>query len=359
MSLRVPRQKVSPPAGPEGGVYPAEEDFRPAWWLPWPHAQTVWRRLAGRRRPEPYAREVLETPDGDELVVDRLEGPAGSPILVILHGLEGSSFSIYVQDLLRLARERGWRGAALNFRSCARDPGRPGRMLPNRRPRLYHSGETGDLGFLLSTLAGREPEAPLFAAGVSLGGNVLLKWLGENPKQTVVRAAAAISTPYDLAEAARHLEKGLGRLYTGGLLRTLRAKALELARRFPGVPIDAARARGARTFWEFDDAVTAPLHGFSGALDYYTRSSSLRFLQLIETPTLCLSARDDPFLPAEVLDRARRAASRAVRLAVTARGGHAGFVTSRGANFGVRHVFVYYSSQCAPRGSSSPAPSTT
>jgi predicted alpha/beta-fold hydrolase len=325
------RDSPGHPAGagkPEGGVYPAAGEFRPAWWLPGAHAQTIWRRLGGPRRRLPFRRETLETPDGDDLVVDWLEGAPGSPILVVLHGLEGSSFSGYAQLLLAAARRKGWRGAAMNFRSCARDLDRPRRMLPNRRPRLYHSGETEDLGFLLQSLSRREPGAPLFAVGVSLGGNVLLKWLGENPGQSALRAAAAISTPYDLAAGARHLERGWGRLYTAGLLRTLRAKAVAAARRFPeaAARIDAARAGSARTFWEFDDAATAPLHGFAGADDYYARSSSLRFLPSIRTPALCLSAENDPFLPADVARRSRQAASPEVRFVLTERGGHVGFV---------------------------------
>jgi hypothetical protein len=260
--------------------------------------------------------------------VDRLDGPAGAPVLVVLHGLEGSSFSVYVQGLLRLAAARGWRGAAMNFRSCARDPVRPRRALPNRRPRLYHSGETSDFGFLAATLAAREPGTPLLAAGVSLGGNVLLKWLGENPGQTSVRGAAAISTPYDLAAGARKLERGIGRLYTASLLSTLRAKALAAARRFPEVAarIDIERTRRSGTFWEFDDAATAPLHGFAGADDYYARSSAIGYLGAIATPTLAVSALDDPFLPAETVTRAQDAASSHVRFAVTPHGGHVGFV---------------------------------
>lgn len=326
MSLRGSDTKVSPE--PEGAVYRAGRPFRPAWWLRGSHAQTVWGPVARARRAVRFAREVLATPDGDELVVDWLEGPAASPVLVVLHGLEGSSRSAYVQGLARMARGRGWRAAAMNFRSCARDPDRPGRWIPNRRPRLYHSGETGDLDFLLRVLAARDPGATLVAAGVSLGGNVLVKWLGENPGQDVVRGAAAVSTPYDLAAGARHLEKGLGRFYTAGLLATLRVKAEEAARRFPeaAARIDLARARAARTFWEFDEAATAPLHGFAGADDYYARSSSLSYLPRVKTPTLCLSASDDPFLPSEVLERARRAASPSVRLAVLEAGGHAGFV---------------------------------
>jgi uncharacterized protein len=328
LSLRGPGRKVSPAAQPAGEVYLPGRAFRPAWWLAGAHPQTVWGRLARGPRLFSYARETLETPDGDELLVDRLDGPVGSPILLVLHGLEGSSYSVYVQGLLRLAGSRGWRGAALNFRSCARDPKHPGRMLPNRRPRLYHSGETSDLDLVVRSLAAREPGVAVLAVGVSLGGNVLLKWLGENSGQVFVRAAAAISTPYDLAAGARHLELGLGRVYTAALLSTLRVKALEAARRFPeaAVRIDVARARRARTFRAFDDAATAPLHGFAGADDYYTRSSSIRFLPEILTPTLCVSSLDDPFLPGDIVERARQDAPAAVHFAVTEKGGHVGFV---------------------------------
>ncbi len=309
-------------------MYRGAGEFRPAGWLPGAHAQTLWGRVARGRRRLPFERERFETPDGDELFVDWSGGPAGRPILIVLHGLEGSSFSLYVQGLLARADRAGWRGAAMNFRSCARNPLRPSRALPNLRPRLYHSGETGDFDFLVRAIAAREPGVEMAAVGVSLGGNVLLKWLGENPGQKLVRRAGAISAPYDLAAGARKLERGVGRLYTGALLRTLRAKALDTARRFPeaAARIDLARTRRARTFREFDDAATAPLHGFAGVDDYYARSSSIGFLASIDTPTLCISARDDPFLPAEAVDRARLAASPAVRFTVSERGGHVGFV---------------------------------
>lgn len=274
-------------------------------------------------------REALETPDGDELLVDHVEGPAGSPRVIVLHGLEGSSNSVYAQGLLLEIRRRGWRGAAMNFRSCARDPGDLSRMLPNRRPRLYHSGETEDLDFLARTLAAREPAAPLFAVGVSLGGNVLLKWLGEARGERPVTAAVAISTPYDLAASGRNLETAVGRFYTGRFLVTLKTKAAEVRTRFPEAAgkIDLPRAFAARTFWEFDDAANAPLHGFAGADDYYRRASSLAYLPGIRTPALCLSAQDDPFLPAEALERARRAAPPGVEFLVTSGGGHIGFVS--------------------------------
>ena len=161
-------------------------------------------------------------------------------------------------------------------------------MLRNRRPRLYHSGETSDLDYVIANLASREPETPLLAIGASLGGNVLLKWLGENPGQRMVVAAAAVSTPYDLAAGARHLETPLGRLYVGGFLGTLRPKALDVIERFPqaAARIDRTRLLRSRTFRDFDDAATGPLHGFAGAEDYYSRSSSINFLGRIQTSTV-------------------------------------------------------------------------
>jgi predicted alpha/beta-fold hydrolase len=290
--------------------------------------------LTRSRRLVPCRRETWETPDGDELVLDRIDGAVfGSPRLLVLHGLEGSSESVYVQGLMALARARGWSGVALNFRSCARTPEDHDVWIPNRRPRLYHSGETTDLAFVLSRLAGEaeaDPSAagPLVVAGVSLGGNVLLKWLGENPDQRTVAAAAAISVPFDLGAGGRHMESGFGPFYTRHLLSTLTVKAEDLAARFPeaGARLDLPRLRRARTFFEFDDAGTAPLHGFAGARDYYERSSSLGFVGRIATPVLAISAADDPFLPASVLDSVARAKSSAVELLVTRRGGHAGFV---------------------------------
>ena len=306
----------------------AEGLFRPLWWLAGSHAQTAWGGLTRSRRQVTFRRESLQTPDGDELVLDHLDGAAGAPRLLVLHGLEGSSFSAYVQGFLALARDRGWRGVALNFRSCARRLDDPSVWIPTRRPRLYHSGETGDLGFVLRHLAEADPGSALSAVGVSLGGNVLLKWLGENPAQTALAAAAAVSVPYDLGAGARYMDGGIGRIYVRRFVRTLSVKAAGLAARFPEVAarIDVPRARAANTFREFDDAATAPLHGFAGADDYYAQSSSLEFVEKIATPTLCLSAQDDPFLPRRVLDEVRERASSSVELWTTARGGHIGFV---------------------------------
>jgi predicted alpha/beta-fold hydrolase len=302
--------------------------FRGAWWLPGAHLQTVWGQFTRARTLVPFEREILAAPDGDDLVLDHVAGEPGSPRLLILHGLEGSSYSVYVQGMALLAAARGARVTVLNFRSCARDPAEVTRWLPNKRPRLYHSGETTDLDHVARTLAAREPAAPLVAVGVSLGGNVLLKWLGEHPEQSVVRAAATISVPYDLDAGARHLTSRLGTLYVRHFLPTLLAKSTHLVGAFPeaAARVDLERARRAQTFHAFDDAATAPLHGFSGADEYYARSSSLGYLERIATPTLCISAEDDPFLPRAVLRLVAERAPAGVELLVTRRGGHVGFV---------------------------------
>jgi predicted alpha/beta-fold hydrolase len=301
-------------------------DFAPAWFLPGPHFQTVWGRISRPRRLVSLRREVIETPDGDELVLDHLDAASPSPIhFVLMHGLEGSSASVYIQGILSVIARRGYSATAMNFRSCARDPRSITRMLPNRRPRFYHSGDTGDFDFVVHTLAARMPQQRLVAFGGSLGGNVLLKWLGENPGQSLVAAAAALSVPYDLGEGARLLDRtATGRFYVGRFLNTLKKK---VSRPDIAPLLDLPRVLRARTFEEFDDAATAPLHGFTSADDYYTRSSSIHFVGRITTPTLALNAADDPFLPPDVLPRVKAAASEAVDFRTTPTGGHVGFIS--------------------------------
>ena len=308
------------------------DGFSPAWWLRGAHRQTVWGRLARSRRAVPLAREALTAPDGDTLYLDHADVPvpAGAPPLLILHGLEGSSLSVYAQGLLALGAAAGLDASVLNFRYCARDLHAPERVVPNERPRLYHSGETTDLDFVLHTLAARAGR-PVLVEGVSISGNVLLKWLGEHPGTRLVAAAATLSVPYDLAAGDRHMARFPSFLYVRAFVRTLVPKAASILRRFPEVAgrIDLPRAARAFTFREFDDAATAPLHGFADAADYYARSSSLRVLGAITVPTLALSALDDPFVAPESIAAARAAASPAVRLVATARGGHAGWVAAR------------------------------
>jgi uncharacterized protein len=304
---------------------------RPAWWIPGGHLQTAWAQFARSRRLVPLEREVLLAADGDELLLDHAPGPAGSPRVLLLHGLEGSAYSPHTQGLIRLVMSSGWRATVVNFRSCGRDPTDVRRRLPGRRARLYHSGDTTDLDLAARTLASRDPDAPLYGLGVSLGGNVLLKWLGETGAGGPLHAAATISVPYDLLAACRYLERTAARVYVAYFMRTLKAKALEVRARFPAetAQLDWERVRRARTLRELDQHLTAPLHGFADADDYYRRSGALPHLAGIAVPTLCISADDDPFLPAEVIARARAAASPHVRFAVTPWGGHAGFVAGR------------------------------
>lgn len=268
--------------------------------------------------------ERVQTADGDHLTLARMNRPAAhTPQLLILHGLEGTLGAKYAHGLLSQARMRGWAGTLMLFRSCD--------GLLNSAPRLYHSGETSDLDFIVQRLHAESPSSPIFVCGVSLGGNVLLKWLGELSAATaMITGAAAVSVPFDLARGSRYLEHGFSRLYAAHFLRTLKIKARAKARQFPG-RIDEERGARATTFWEFDDAVTAPLHGFRDAADYYERSSSLGLLPRITVPTLLLSARDDPFVPLAVLNDADResAANPEISREFTDRGGHVGWVEGR------------------------------
>ncbi len=296
------------------------EPFRPGWWIRGPHRQTVWNRLFRRQVEVTTTRARWTTPDGDFLDLEFADGPVASPQLLVVHGLEGSSRRKYVRGLLALAVARGWRGVALNFRGCS------GTL--NRGPRLYHSGETGDLDWVIGELAKRDPGASILPVGVSLGGNVLLKWLGEEGSAATdeVRAAVAISVPFDLAQSAQQMSRGAGRLYTHFFLKTLKPKALAKARQFPGV-LDEATIRRARNWKQYDDAATARLHGFRDADDYWAQSSSMRYLDAIRRPTLLISAADDPFIPESCLPREIVERSAWLEAEFTERGGHAGFVS--------------------------------
>jgi predicted alpha/beta-fold hydrolase len=304
-------------------------EARPGWWIRGPHFQTVWARLARSRHLITFAREALTTPDGDELILDHAAGPAAAPRVLLLHGTEGSSFSLHTQGLAQLVAQAGWRGTVLNFRSCARDPENIRRRLPNRRPRLYHSADTADLEQVVRLLRAREPATPLYAIGFSLGGGVLLKWLGERGAAGGIDAAVTISVPYELRAAADFLARPGARFYVYNFMRRIKPKALDVLARFPNetAHVDAERVRRARTIREFDDALTAPLHGFRDAEDYYAAADTLPALPRIQTPTLAISALDDPFYPGAALERAQRAAAPGVDVIVTPWGGHTGFVS--------------------------------
>lgn len=314
--------------------------YRPAWWLPGAHAQTLWGRFARRIPRVATTLERLETPDGDNLEIHSLDAAEGAPRVLLLHGLEGSPRSHYVGGVLAEAERRGWGGTLMVFRGCG--------TLPNVARRFYHSGETTDLAFVLAALVERWPASPWFLVGVSLGGNVLLKWLGERGDDTHrgVVAAAAISTPFDLAAGARRISQGFSRVYDRSFVRSLRRKALVKLGRYPDL-FDRARLARARTILDFDDAVTGPVHGFAGARDYYSRSSSLASLPRIRVSTLLISAEDDPFLPPEVLDRVRSVAAANPRIVLefTRHGGHVGFVSGspwRPAYYAERRTFEFF-----------------
>ena len=295
-----------------GTIAPA--DFTPAWWLPGPHGQTVWSALVRRSRPVPLTRERLELPDGDFLDID-WTGESG-PIVVILHGLQGSSRSPHVQGLLGAFHRRGWRGAVMHFRGCSGEP--------NRLPRTYHSGETGDVAHVLHRLRKRHPSTPVAAVGYSLGGNVLLKWLAERGPGAELAAAVAVSVPFRLDRAADRLERGFSRAYKRHFIADLQRTVLEKFRHRPG-PLDLDAVRRERTFRGFDDRVTAPLHGFRDAAHYYDASSCRQYLRGVARPTLVVHALDDPFMTRDVIPR-REELAPSIRLELSAAGGHVGFV---------------------------------
>jgi len=289
------------------------EGFTPAWWLPGGHAQTLWPVVFRRRHPLTLRHERIETPDGDELELAHLPERRG-PRVLVLHGLEGSLHSHYANGLLHALRQAGFNATFLFFRGCN---GRP-----NRLPRAYHSGDTGDIRFVIETLRadGRAIDA---AVGYSLGGNALLKYLGEEGHSAPLRAAAAVSVPYRLADAAQRLQHGFSRLYQAHLLASLRRA---YKRKFTLMPsplkVDVDRLK---SFRAFDDQVTAPLHGFRGVEDYYQSASCRRYLPSISPPTLLLHARNDPFMYPDTAPTPGELAPD-TRLELHTSGGHTGFV---------------------------------
>ena len=299
--------------------------YIPPWWLPGGHLQTIVASLLPPPRVT-LARERWDTPDGDFIDVDFAGSPQASRLLVLFHGLEGCSESHYARAVAARAASEGWRVAIPHWRGCSGEA--------NRKPRAYHSGDSEEIDWIL-----RRFDGELYAAGISLGGNALLKWLGErgDEAQRIVRKAAAVSAPVDLSAAGRALDRGLNRLiYTRHFLSTLKPKSLAKLEVFPGL-YDGARVRSVRTFREFDDLVTAPLHGFRDAEDYWTCAASAPWLEHIRVPTLVLNARNDPFLPERELLAATRKASASVMLEFPASGGHAGFLVGP---FPGRHTWL-------------------
>lgn len=297
----------------------AASSYRAPAWLPGGHLQTLYPTLGIALPRVEYRRRRWNTPDRDFVDLDWVDGPGHAPLLALFHGLEGDSSSHYALSLMRAVRHAGWRGAVIHFRGCSGEI--------NWRPRVYHSGDAPEVDWLLRRLSRQAAGASLFAAGVSLGGNALLKWLGAAGADAaeVISAAAVVSAPMDLHAAGNALEQGFNRLYAWNFLKSLKPKSLEKLRQFPGLYDPAALAR-ARTLREFDNVVTAPLHGFRDTDDYWTRASSKPQLAAIRAPTLILSALNDPIVPAASLPGIAEVSS-AVTLEFPESGGHAGFPT--------------------------------
>jgi len=292
--------------------------YRAPNWLPGGHAQTIWPKLI-RQAPINLRRERLDTPDGDFIDIDWVDGPPQAPLLVLFHGLEGSANSHYLLSTAHACKKAGWRLALPYFRGCS------GEL--NRRPRAYHSGDSEEVDWILRRLQTTNAGRPLHAAGVSLGGNALLKWAGERGAVAaeVVTGVAAICAPLDLAACGHHLAHGFNRVYTQYFLKTLKTVSAARLRQFPGL-FDEARMLAAINLYQFDDAVTAPIHGFAGADDYWQRASAKPWLKSIAVPTVAVNPKNDPFLPASYLPNAAEVSPQ-VRLEQPATGGHVGFVS--------------------------------
>ncbi|MEN8205048.1 MAG: hydrolase [Pseudomonadota bacterium] len=290
--------------------------FRPAWWLPGPHLQTIYPSLFRKRKAPSLTRERFELADGDFIDIDWTRQTKGLRVL-ILHGLEGSLESHYTGGLLCALEKSGYTAGLMYFR------GRSGE--PNRLPRSYHSGDTSDLDEIIQRITQPHRDMEIAVIGFSLGGNVLLKWLGEKGHAANIKTAIAISVPLDLHHTALNIDRGLSRIYQRHLLNKLTASVTaKAALHSPPFPVD--RLHELNTFHKFDNEITAPLHGFRDVNDYYSRSSSKQFLKSIEIPTLLLQAIDDPFLPASALPNEDELSS-AITMELSERGGHVGFVT--------------------------------
>jgi len=301
----------------------AVRPFRPAWWLPGGHAQTLWPVLTRRVRLT-TRREMLELPDGDVTRLDWLDGPegprGGAPVVVLLPGLQGDLSSQYVRGVMVALGRRGWRAVLLNHR---------GRPEPNRFAHSYHCGLTCDLDYLVARLHRAEPGVPLAVVGFSLGANMLLKWLGEagrDQRPLPIRAAIAVSAPFHLGRVARRIETGFSRLYQNRMLRCLHQDVRRKLRAMPGtLGLTEAELATLDTFPKFDGRITGPLHGFDGAEDYYERNRTDVLARHIGVPTRIINADDDPLIPPALIPSPRDVSER-VELQITRSGGHMGFV---------------------------------
>jgi predicted alpha/beta-fold hydrolase len=296
-----------------------ESHFKPAWWLKNNHLQTLFPVLFSSKKQVSLFREDFYLPDGDLLQLDWSENyiKNNKPILVLLHGLEGSSSSPYIQRTMQSAFKLGFIAVCMHFRGCG--------GLPNKLPRAYHAGETEDLNFFLKSLIQNSDMKQIYVVGFSLGGNVLLKWLGENPDNKIVKSAVAVSVPFELSNSASKMNKGVSKFYQWWLIKSLKESILN-KNQFQTLGMSKEDIHNLKNFWEFDDKITAKLHGFKDVQDYYKKSSSRQFLKKIKTPTLIIHSQDDPFMTSSCIPK-KEELSNSIHLEVTDRGGHIGFIT--------------------------------
>lgn len=286
------------------------------------HVQTILPRLYRIWQRTPVELEELATPDGDfvELAWATPAKPQ-APLVIVLHGLEGNIDSFYARGMMRAITRHGFDAVLMHFRNCS--------THPNRLPRAYHSGETDDLTFLVNTLRNRFPERDLYAVGFSLGGNVLTKYLGEQGDQCVLKGASVVSAPFDLSTSCQVIRRSCFKLYQKYLLdRLKRSTKRKLPQLQEQIPLSEHELNNINDLWVFDEKVTAPLHGFQGAEDYYAKSSGQPYLQRISVPTLVIHAEDDPMLSEQAIPRAHQV-SQHVQLAVSQKGGHVGFLAGK------------------------------
>jgi predicted alpha/beta-fold hydrolase len=296
------------------------DKYRAPWWLPGGDLQTIYARMLAGQYPIRYRRQRWDTPDGDFIDLDWMEsGNRDDKLLVLFHGLEGCSRSHYALSLMTVARQSGWRGVVPHFRGCS------GEL--NRLPRAYHSGDSTEIDWILRRLKASNPRSDIYAVGVSLGGNMLLKWLGEanSDAGAIINRAVAVSAPVDLHAAASVLDFGHRKvIYTRRFLDSLKRKVLAKIA-MQRLDIDPRAVGLCSTFRQIDDLYTAPIHGFKDAVDYWTKSSSKPWLQHIQIPTLLINALNDPFLPVSALP-ADEDVSASVTREFPDSGGHVGFV---------------------------------
>ena len=311
------------------------KDFKPAWWLPGGHLQTLWPNVVSRKYQLDITRERLQLSDGDFIDLDWLGIDNAKPLVILLHGLEGSiRSSNYAKGMLKALAKAGFQAVFMHFRGCSGEH--------NKYIRAYHAGETKDFDFVLKTIRKRHPSIPIAAIGFSLGGNVLLKYLGETQDSNSLCCAVAISIPFEINRFADRIQKGFSALYQKLLISQLRNKLKDKNKKNP-FPIDLNGIDQVKSFWEFDNLITAPLYGFEDVNEYYKLASSKPYLHHIKKPTLIIHAFDDPFIYADAIPHQNKLPEN-VKLELCRSGGHIGFVAGN-----IPFKPIYWLEERAPR----------